>query len=271
MYANKSDYFTGRKSKRAGEILCVFVSRSELNHTNGYPMPLTMFKLLTFDVVGTLIDFESGLIDYFKSKKPGLADQDILVAYAVAEDRQHHATPRTPFPSMLAPMYREMAAALGLPATQSDIDGLRLSIPRWPAFPDSVAALKRLRKHFRLVAMTNSDNWALDNFARMLGQPFDDRITAEDVGWNKPDPQFFAYARGRQSAHGFILSDFLHVAQSQYHDIVVAKRLGYNTCWIERRKGKQGTGATPAVWETAEPDYHFASLAELADAVEAGQ
>lgn len=234
-------------------------------------MPLTDRKVLTFDVVGTLIDFEIGILDYVQAKSKTVSAQEILEAYAIAENRQHHETPRLPFPSMMAPIYREMASKLGLPNAEEDVQGFRLSIPRWPAFPDAVAALKRLHKRFRLVAMTNSDNWALSHFAKALKQPFDDLVTAEDVGWNKPDPQVFAYARGRQSVQGFKFNDFLHVAQSQYHDIAVAKRLGYHVCWIERRKGKQGFGATPTVEAIVTPDYHFATLAELADAVDAGK
>jgi putative hydrolase of the HAD superfamily len=237
-------------------------------------MALTNRKVMTFDVVGTLIDFETGILDYVQAKAKGaglnLTDRAILEAYAVAEDRQHHETPRLPFPSMMAPMYREIAAKLGLPASSDDVDGFRLSIPRWPAFPDAVAALKRLRKRFHLVAMTNSDNWALSHFARTLDQPFDDLVTAEMVGWNKPDPQVFAYVRGRLSRDGFGFDDILHVAQSQYHDIAVAMNLGYHTCWIERRKGKAGAGATPAVETVVKPDYHFAALVELADAVDRG-
>ena len=38
---------------------------------------------------------------------------------------------------------------------------------------------------------------------------------------------------------------------------------------IERRQGRKGAGATPRTEEVTEPDHHFASLAELADAVEA--
>ena len=72
---------------------------------------------------------------------------------------------------MMAPMYREMAAKLGLPNAEDDVQGFRLSIPRWPAFPDAVAALKRLRKRFRLVAMTNSDNWALRISPRRWNSP----------------------------------------------------------------------------------------------------
>ena len=89
------------------------------------------------------------------------------------------------------------------------------------------------------------------------------------MGVNKPDPQVFAYCRGRQSVAGYRLADFLHVAQSQYHDIGVAKRLGFTVCWIERRKGQEGAGATPLPDQVTEPDYHFSSLAELADAMDA--
>lgn len=235
-------------------------------------MTLSDRKVMTFDVVGTLIDFETGILDYVQAKAKAagvrLSDQAILEAYAAAEDHQHHETPRLPFPSMMAPMYREMAGKLGLPTAEEDVEGFRHSIPRWPAFPDSLAALKRLRKRFRLVAMTNSDNWALAHFARTLDHPFDDLVTAEMVGWNKPDPQVFAFVRGRLSLDGYGFNDILHVAQSQYHDIEVAMRLGYHTCWIERRMGKQGAGATPVSGDCVRPHYHFASLAELADAVD---
>ena len=72
-------------------------------------MPLTDRKVLTFDVVGTLIDFETGILDYVQGKSKTASAQAILEAYAIAEDHQHHETPRLPFPSMMAPMYREMA------------------------------------------------------------------------------------------------------------------------------------------------------------------
>jgi putative hydrolase of the HAD superfamily len=235
-------------------------------------MALRDYKILTFDVVGTLIDFEAGVLDYIRpiARRAGLTldDEAILLSYGKAEDIEHKRTPGLPFPIMLEPIYRTMAKEFGLPLGEAEAEGLRLSIPSWPAFADSVEAMKRLRRRYRLAAMTNSDNWALENFARVLDNPFDDTVTAEDVGTCKPDPQFFAYARGRQSPHGFTMKDYLHVAQSQFHDIGVAKALGYSTCWIERRKGKKGFGGSPAPAAVTRPDYHFASLGELADAVD---
>ena len=235
-------------------------------------MSFASFKLLTFDVMGTLIDFEAGILAYMRGipsrAAPRPSERMILEASARAEERLQAAAPEVPFTSQLAPIYEEIARELGFARGNGEGEGLRRSVARWPAFPDAVEALKRLRARFRLVALTNADNWALDQMARTLGEPFHDRVSAEDVGVCKPDPQVFAYCRGRQSIHGYRLEDFLHVAQSQFHDIGVAKRLGFTVCWIERRQGKEGSGATPRVAAPTAPDYHFTSLAALADAVE---
>lgn len=232
-------------------------------------MSFAPFKVLTFDVVGTLIDFETGILNYVRAVGGASAaahsDDEILGAY-----RAGRADPEAGwFPDDLVRVYKQMAAKLGLPDAPGVAEGLRDSVEVWPAFPDSVEALKRLRKRFRLVAMTNAQHWALDHMARTLDQPFDDRVSVDDVRLEKPDPQYFAFVRGRLSTLGLKFEDILHVAQSQYHDIGVAKRLGYKVCWIERRKGMKGSGGTLAVAELTQPDYHFTTLAGLADAIDA--
>ncbi len=232
-------------------------------------MSLQKFKVLTFDVVGTLIDFERGMIDYIRGIAPAEAarvgDDAILEAY-----RHSRAEPSAGwYPDDLVRVYGDMARELRLLAKAGAAEGFPDSVKQWPAFPDSAAALKRLRARYRLVAMTNARRWALAPMARTLGEPFDDMVTVDDVRIEKPDPQFFAFARGRLSAAGYVLEDILHVAQSQYHDIGVARKLGYTVCWIERRKGLKGFGGTKEPAEITKPDYHFATLAELADAVDA--
>ena len=229
-------------------------------------MNYSRFKLLTFDVVGTLIDFESGILGFFDELGCQVPPARVLEVFGEAEGRQQVDTPEMPFTQMLEPIYEHMVPALGLSEGQGS--AFRASIAHWPAFPDSAEALGRLGSRYRLVALTNADNWALAHMAKTLGDPFDDTVTCEDVGVNKPDPQVFAYCRGRQSVHGITVAETLHVAQSQYHDIGVAKRLGYVTCWIERRQTGEGFGATPAPGTVTEPDLHFATLAELADEVE---
>lgn len=227
------------------------------------PKPLSSFKVMTFDVVGTLIDFERGMLDYLRSSgaaPSALSDKLILDVY-----REARGAPDTQlFPDDLERCYGDLVRKAGLKDGQSLARGFRDSAEFWPAFPDSVEALKRLSSKYRLVAMTNAQRWALDHFARTLGNPFWDSVSADEALTEKPDPVYFGFARGRISRSGFVQSDILHVAQSQHHDIGVAKKLGYTTCWIERRKG-MGDGGTIKAATLTKPDYHFASLAELAD------
>ncbi|TBU95882.1 HAD-IA family hydrolase [Phytopseudomonas dryadis] len=230
-------------------------------------MSFKQFKALTFDVVGTLIDFEAGILAHVREVAgdagQACSDDDILKAYREARAREDSGW----FPDDLERCYHLMAKELGLPDNAAYAKGLAASVKDWPAFPDSVEALKRLRKHYKLVAMTNAQRWALDCMAKTLDQPFDFEFTIDDSRYEKPDPQYFAFVRGALATQGILFEDILHTAQSQYHDIGVAMRLGYQTCWIERRHAQKGSGGTLESVRT-EPHYHFTSLAQLADAVE---
>jgi putative hydrolase of the HAD superfamily len=230
-------------------------------------MSLRRFKVLTFDVVGTLIDFERGMLTYIRqlagTAASQLSDDTILDCY------RHHRgnSPTEWFPDDLVRVYAAMAPELRLPTAAGLAEGFRDSIKRWPAFSDSVDVLQRLRSRYRLVAMTNAQRWALDHMRKTLGDPFHDTVTVDEARCEKPDPVFFGFTRGRLSRDDYVLEDIMHVAQSQYHDIGVAKQLGYTVCWIERRKGLKGSGGTLEA-DCTKPDYHFATLAELAGAVE---
>ena len=78
----------------------------------------------------------------------------------------------------------------------------RRSTSGWPAFPDAPGALAELRERYRLVALTNADNWALRQMSAPLGDPFDDSVTAEDVGVNKPSPPLLVAGRPSRSGQG---------------------------------------------------------------------
>src|SRR4051812_47926494 len=187
-------------------------------------------RALTFDVVGTPIDFETGSLRGVRSVAgpEGPDDEAVLAAFGAAEAVQQELTPQMPFTAMLDPISVRLAVDLGIPG----LDGcagpspLRRSIASWPAFPDSVDALRALGERFRLVAVTNADRPALDAMAATLGDPFADGVTVDQVGVNKPDPRMFETALTRLAAVGISRDEVLHVAQSQYHDIGAAHRLG---------------------------------------------
>jgi len=232
-------------------------------------MRLQDFKVLTFDVVGTLIDFERGMLDYLRSVAPGAAVTDD--AFLAVYRRTRKSNDVLPYPDDLERVWHAIAPTLGLPDSAATARGFRDSVRDWPAFADSAEALQRLRRRFRLVTMTNAQTWALARFSHTLGRPFDMELSCDDALCEKPDPRYFAYARGRiEGAWGWRQPDNLHVAQSQYHDMGVAKKLGIATCWIERRHGMKDSGGTIESEHVA-PDWHFHTLAELADAVDAGR
>jgi putative hydrolase of the HAD superfamily len=137
------------------------------------------FDTLTFDVVGTLIDFETGILDWFRSTlgRYGVpkSDEEILTAFAAVEDKYQRETPEKPFTEMLPLIYRDMASSWGLGFRDEDAQSFRDSIRSWPPFPDKVEALEELGRRYRLVAVTNADAWALEHMSTNMGDPFQDR------------------------------------------------------------------------------------------------
>ncbi len=149
-------------------------------------MSFRNFKALTFDVVGTLIDFEQGMLTHIRKVGGDAAarhsDDDILAIYRRSRADKSSGL----YPDDLVRCYKDIAAELGLPDAPGAAEGLKDSVKDWPAFPDSVEALKRLRRHFRLVAMTNARRWALDHMATTLGQPFDTASQSMTCGSRSP-------------------------------------------------------------------------------------
>ncbi|MBZ9793142.1 HAD-IA family hydrolase [Rhizobium sp. 3T7] len=228
---------------------------------------LPEFKYMTFDVVGTLIDFEGGLKDCLAGiaaeARVAIDGEEALSLYRAAR----YSKDANLFPDDLVRVYLEIAPKLGLPTERKYGERLRDSAGNWKAFSDSAEALARLATNYRLVAMTNARRWAFDFFAKELGDPFYAAFTADDTGTEKPDPAFFQKVFDFVGSEGNSKDDVLHVAQSQYHDIGISRKLGLTNCWIERRHAQKGYGGTVEPAEFTEPDYHFTSMAGLADAV----
>jgi putative hydrolase of the HAD superfamily len=232
---------------------------------------LAEFKYMTFDVVGTLIDFERGLksclADIAAQAGVEIDGEEALALYREAR----YCDDADLFPDDLVRVYLVIAPKLGLPAEPKFGERLRDSARSWKGFADSARALERLSKNYRLVAMTNARRWAFEFFSQELGQPFHAAFTADDTGTEKPDPAFFEKVFDFVEAEGGSKSEILHVAQSQYHDIGISRKLGLTNCWIERRHAQKGYGGTIEPDEFTRPDYHFTSMAGLADAVDAAR
>jgi putative hydrolase of the HAD superfamily len=217
--------------------------------------------------VGTLIDFETGILEWFRPalERYGVSktDEEILTSFAAVEDTYQKETPEKPFTEMLPLISRDMASGWGVGFSDEDAESFRDSIRSWPPFPDTVEALKELGRRYRLVAVTNADAWALGHMSANMGDPFQERVTCDEVGVNKPSPRVFEYVLDKLATAGVEKKDILHTAQSQYHDIVPASALGFATMWIERRQCKGGFGATPGPERIVTPNFHAPSMADF--------
>jgi 2-haloacid dehalogenase len=148
---------------------------------------------------------------------------------------------------------------LGVHASEEEVDIVARSIKDWPAFPDTVEALRALKKRYKLAVISNVDDDIFPVTARHLQTDFDWVVTAEEARCYKPDPRIFVLASAKM---GIPKERHLHAAQSLFHDVAPAKALGLTTVWVNRRKGRAGTGATPPSHAT--PDAEVPDLQTLA-------
>ncbi len=233
-------------------------------------MRLGDFKALTFDVYGTLIDWESGMIEGLKplTERAGraLPRDEILEAHAYYESETQRQTPAKLYALLLAVVYRRLAEEWAVPVTWDQCLAYGRSVRDWPAFADSATALAYLKGHYRLVVLSNVDNESFAHSNKKLGVAFDAVYTAEDVGSYKPSPRNFEYMLANLARQDIEKHEILHTAESMFHDHAPANRFGLANCWIYRRHDKDGFGATMHPGEMPEYDFVFNSMAEFVEA-----
>lgn len=224
------------------------------------------YTYLTFDCYGTLIDWESGIVNAMRPilEAHGVeqTDNQILDLFAELESKIQQPPYRS-YRDVLAAVLDGFGERHGFVPTEDERKAFSGSVVDWPAFPDSVAALADLAEHYKLVILSNVDDDLFQGSAERLQANFADVITAQQVGSYKPDPRNFEVLLERLNVPK---SEILHVAQSLFHDIAPANAAGLDTVWINRRHGKEGFGATPP--QEAQPDFELPDLASLARVVD---
>ena len=234
---------------------------------------LTDFDALTFDCYGTLIDWESGMIAGLKPLTDRLGDtltrDQILEAHARHESGQQAQTPAKNYADLLPIVYRRLAEEWGVEVTWEECAAYGLSVRQWPAFDDSREALEYLKKHFKLVVLTNTDNLSFSGSNGRLGVTFDGVFTAEDVGSYKPADRNFDYMLEMLARRGIEKSEILHTAESMFHDHQSANKYGLSNCWIYRRHDKEGFGATMNPGDMPTYDFRFNSMMDMVRAHQA--
>lgn len=238
---------------------------------------LSDFKLLSFDVYSTLIDEKGGmfaglqpLLRRLPTPNPYINDQKFtLAAFQEFEWQLQTAHPTLRYNELLPLAYTAFAKSVNLsPPSKSEAHHFGSSIGTWPAFPDTVPALQALKKHYKLVMLSNIDN---DSIAATLSGPlkdvdFDAVYTAQDIGSYKPDLKNFTYLlKAVKRDLGIEKAQVLHTAQSLTHDLVPAKSMGMSGVWIDR-EGEDEKLKT--LREQVDFTWKFKSMGEMAEEFE---
>ena len=219
----------------------------------------TPYDIITFDCYGTLIDWETGITSAFRDAalKDALefARDDLLDAHAEIGPAIQAEAYR-PYRDVLAGVALAAAERLGWRLTGDRAAFLADSVSDWQPFPDTNAALERL-KHagVELGILSNIDDELLNATLRHFSVDFDLLVTAEQVRSYKPAHGHFLTARERIGDRRW-----LHAAASYFHDVAPACELGIPVAWVNRSRD------VPA--GDARPDVELGSLAELADWIE---
>jgi len=233
---------------------------------------LSDYQALTFDCYGTMIDWEGGIWDALQpliasNRRDDITRSVALASFAEHETAQEAATPGMLYPSLLEKVHGSIAAQFSLSTDEDMNKAFGGSVPYWPAFEDSADALRRLKKHYKLIILSNVNRAGFASSNRKLGVEFDAIYTAEDVGSYKPNSANFDYLiKHIKKDLDLEPAQILHTAQSLHHDHVPATRAGLDKAWIDRQNlaNSDNWGATAMVENRPSVDFRFSSLMEMA-------
>ena len=220
-------------------------------------MPLTGFKVLTFDCYGTLIDWERGIGEALKPllDRTGrsLARDRAVEAHARHEADLEAKIPDMRYSDMLVLIHDRLAREWGVKPVPEESRAYGRSIQDWPAFLDSAPALQYLGRHHKLAILSNTDRQGFLASQARLQVDWDYIFTAEDVGAYKPDLRNFEHMLRELGKDGVQTQDILHIAHSPFHDLAPASQIGLASAWIRRQSDARGAGFPPG----PRPQCHF--------------
>ena len=225
-------------------------------------------EALTFDVYGTLIDWEPSITAFFEAwaETNGVEADDVafLDAFDDARTRFQAIRPALLYPEVLSRAYGAIAERWNRPVDVKEQEEFSRSAGTWPPYGDTIDSLQHLRRHFRMGCVSNIDDRSLDATLAALGVEWDFTVTAERVGAYKPDLPHFVHMISQCGRLGVGPDRILHVGQSLRADVAPAARLGLKMAWINRPGRRLGVTEEDA--DGGPADFVFASLADLVEA-----
>jgi 2-haloacid dehalogenase len=225
------------------------------------PIP-KQITFVTFDVYGTLIDWDSGAFDAFQkeAERDGFTlEREELIPLFHEVQQQIQAGSYELYAEVLRRTAVQIAKQLGWPLEPSRSGFLPDSVQRWPPFKETNSTLQKISKKYSIGLISNIDDKLLGQTRRHLrtatGQPldFDLVVTAQQVRSYKPDPAHFTECERRIGGK----KGWVHVAASYYHDVEPCVKKKIPVIWVNRSKQVLESGQK-------KPDAEVTTLREAA-------
>lgn len=221
------------------------------------------YDAITFDCYGTLIDWDTGVANAFgpklSSRAKGAFVAKTVTAFAKAQKMHQGRRPILNYREILARALLEAGDQIGIKVDEAVAKDFSSSVGLWPAFPDTLDSLLRLKAAgYVLGVASNVDRASFDETHVRLGGLIDVAVTAEESGAYKPDLKMFDALFAALAKNGIRRDRVLHVAQSQHHDVVPGNAIGLDVVWIDRRAHRPGAGVT--IPDNGTPAARYESL-----------
>ena len=168
------------------------------------PIPKNV-TFVTFDVYGTLIDWETGILDAFakEAAREGFElDRSLVMPLFHEISREVESGSYELYAEVLRRTAVEIAKRLGWPLEPS----------RSGFLPDSVQSWRQTRRHIPI--------------------DFDLVVTAQQVRSYKPDPAHFTECARRMGTK----KGWVHIASSYHHDVAPCIKARVPVIWVNRHK-----------------------------------
>jgi 2-haloacid dehalogenase len=211
---------------------------------------------VTFDVYGTLIDWETGIYEAFakEAQRDGFTiERNVLIPLFHEVSKEVESGSYELYAEVLRRTAVEIAKRLEWSLEPSRSGFLPDSVQRWAPFKETNIQLGKLAKKYQLGLLSNIDDKLLGQTRRHIPTDFDLVVTAQQVRSYKPEPAHFVECARRMGTK----KGWVHVASSHYHDIAPCIKQRVPVIWVNRSKEtldssqKKPTAEVPTLREAA--------------------
>lgn len=223
-------------------------------------------QVLAFDIFGTVVDWHGSLVREMQARHPQVDGDAFARAWRAGYKPAMERVARGELGWTLIDDLHRMVLDAILPrfglqhldeAQRRDLNRAWHRLDPWP---DSVAALARLKRRYTLTTLSNGNLGLLANMAKRAALPWDCILSAEVFRAYKPDPATYLGV-----ARVFDLPpDRVMLVAAHHDDLAGARACGLRTAYIERPL-EFGAAHPKDVSPQPGNDLHCTSLANLAD------